>query len=555
MGCGNSYTEAAKKNGGDKSSNSIPQSIPVLDPAPYAAPHTTSEQHLPPKDYELPWYAKVLTTKRPTLSSGRPTGRRASRMFGDIRKARNADREVPWYARVLTSNQHIYSMSDIEDLLLSGGDMNVPDKLGRTPVFYAMTAAQVQQLVAYRADCAGGDYSGDSPLTLLAKTGTRDVQIARALIDGRAEVDAPNPDGSPALVCAAENSHWEIVHAIVTAPEVDPDTVDSNGATALIWAAFEGNDASITTLLQYKAQINHPALPGCTALHVAASENNSSTAELLLDNGATISAVDDSLMTPLMRAVEFGSIDAVEMLLRRRCEVNFMSAKGKCALSEAITAQQHEIAEVLCEARADAAVVNDCGFSLLTRAALHGDLKLIDTLLQAKADPLMRSPSGWTALLSAAAGGTLPLVCRLLEFVDLGQPTPSSHCMEPQCFKPDDMALALIWAARGGHNSVVRHLVGHKAALELKDQYGRTALLWAACYGNMKVCETLLRHGASYEVEDLACMSPLAWTVENGKHSDETEARAWFTSAIEGSTRKVVERRHPAGAEIEVDSR
>jgi ankyrin repeat protein len=57
--------------------------------------------------------------------------------------------------------------------------------------------------------------------------------------------------------------------------------------------------------------------------------------------------------------------------------------------------------------------------------------------------------------------------------------------------KDKDGWTALIWAAQGGYEAMVRLLLDKRADVEAKDQYGWTALLWAAQEGHEAVVRLL----------------------------------------------------------------
>src|SRR6202034_4113065 len=57
----------------------------------------------------------------------------------------------------------------------------------------------------------------------------------------------------------------------------------------------------------------------------------------------------------------------------------------------------------------------------------------------------------------------------------------------------------LSWAARNGHEAVVKLLLEKGAELETKDNNGRTLLLWAARNGHEAVVKLLLEKGAELE--------------------------------------------------------
>lgn len=61
---------------------------------------------------------------------------------------------------------------------------------------------------------------------------------------------------------------------------------------------------------------------------------------------------------------------------------------------------------------------------------------------------------------------------------------------------------ALMWAASGGHEDIVKVLLEHKARVNTRDQYGKTALTIAAFNGQTGIVGMLLDKGADIEAKE-----------------------------------------------------
>jgi ankyrin repeat domain-containing protein 50 len=79
-----------------------------------------------------------------------------------------------------------------------------------------------------------------------------------------------------------------------------------------------------------------------------------------------------------------------------------------------------------------------------------------------------------------------------------------------------DSRTPLSWAARYGHEAVVKLLLEKGTELETKDNYGRTPLSWAAVNGHEAVLKLLLEKGAELETKDNYGRTPLSWAAVNG---------------------------------------
>ena len=72
------------------------------------------------------------------------------------------------------------------------------------------------------------------------------------------------------------------------------------------------------------------------------------------------------------------------------------------------------------------------------------------------------------------------------------------------------------FAARNGHEAVVKLLLEKGAELETKNTDGRTPLSYAARNGHEAVVELLLEKGAELETKDKDGETPLSYAARNG---------------------------------------
>lgn len=156
-----------------------------------------------------------------------------------------------------------------------------------------------------------------------------------------------------------------------------PDTVDTGGCPALVWAGEKGKVDLVDALLDAGASPDAADDEGKTPLILAAMENKAANAERLLAAGADVTAKDEDGDTALGRAAGAKCMPLVETLLARMAPFGL-------AVSN--------VSGNYCKAP-----------------------KLLDRLLEAGADPNVVGPAGWTALHSAASQFDLKIVRRLVE--------------------------------------------------------------------------------------------------------------------------------------------
>ena len=209
-----------------------------------------------------------------------------------------------------------------------------------------------------------------------------DRKAVQQLLQNRVDVDAAQPDGSTALMLAADRNDLEVADLLIRA-SANVNAANEYGATALSVAAASGNTALVTRLLGADADPNRALVSG---------------------------------ETPLMAAVDKGHIDVVRALVEHGANVNATESRGgQTALMWAVAGKQPEIVKLLVERGADARARSDGDFTPLLFAAQQGDLESGRTLLQAGADVNdARKTDRLTALMVAAASGHTELSVLLM---------------------------------------------------------------------------------------------------------------------------------------------
>lgn len=110
---------------------------------------------------------------------------------------------------------------------------------------------------------------------------------------------------------------------------------DSNGFTALHFAARCGLDELCSILILNNANVNCANKQGQTPLHLAASNNKTAVMQILLNSGADINAMDYAGNTPLHLASHLGNIGAAKILISFNPNFHIYNGSEKTALDVA----------------------------------------------------------------------------------------------------------------------------------------------------------------------------------------------------------------------------
>jgi len=243
--------------------------------------------------------------------------------------------------------------------------------------------------------------TGGLSLAEAAKLGDRGA--VRSLLAGRGKADVPGPNGTAALIWAAERNDAEMADLFLAAG-VDVKGTNELGATALYAAAANADPAMTARLLTAGADANARLLSGEAPLMEAARRGNIATLRALLAGGANPNAQEvNGGQNALMWAASERHPAVTEALVQRGADVHTRSKAGFTALMFA--AQQGDVASARILLAAGAKpndVVPRNGLTPLIVASAMGSPEVAEVLLDNGADPNAVDATGFTSLHHAA---------------------------------------------------------------------------------------------------------------------------------------------------------
>ncbi|WVQ72310.1 palmitoyltransferase AKR1 [Cryptococcus sp. DSM 104548] len=184
-------------------------------------------------------------------------------------------------------------------------------------------------------DVSGHDSQDVTPLHWAAINAH--IATCRFLLDSGADVDAIGGElRATPMQWAARNGHLYVVHLLLSRG-ADPnildsqgfntlhlithssavmpllymlhqpvaiDEKDSDGHTALMWAAYQGDALSVDLLIRHGASVNTTDNSGMTPLHWAAVKGNKVSIKHLVESGSSLDAKEENGKTPRDMAEE-----------------------------------------------------------------------------------------------------------------------------------------------------------------------------------------------------------------------------------------------------------
>ncbi|KAG8986537.1 hypothetical protein FRB90_003936 [Tulasnella sp. 427] len=213
-----------------------------------------------------------------------------------------------------------------------------------------------------------------SSITIQNAALQKQLHVVRSLLNADPNLlNSVDSDGRTALHWAASSGSTDIVRELLGYSGVEVNKKDSSGWTPLMIAASAGDGESVRELLGSGALVNETNDKGLTALHYAASKGRVEIGRTLLERGADVNAKDKANQHPLHRAATTGSTGFISLLInpppnpnadpskKIKTRLNTQDRIGNTPLHLAMESAHAEAAVLLIEAGADRDRLNSDG--------------------------------------------------------------------------------------------------------------------------------------------------------------------------------------------------
>ena len=384
-------------------------------------------------------------------------------------------------------------------LLASGADPQLPDRTGENSVFLAARSgsAEIMKLLLEN----GADPESREPnfnqTPLMVAVRAEAPEVVELLLDTNVDINAQTVAGEvPRMRLPSENAGSKGVGINRGGiPERGERGPVGGAKTALLYATRQGDLALTRKLVEAGADLEQADANGLTPL-INAILNGSvvslggpptghiATARYLITQGANVNASDWYGETPLWAAVTLrnlnvngatrdnkvdraAALDLIKDLITAGADVN--------ARTKESPPQQRFITRI-----GDLSWVDFTGQTPFLRAALSGDVTVMKLLVENGADPNLATYEGTTPLMAAA--GINWVVNQTWDEGDeaLLEAVKYAHSLGNDVNARNSMGLTAVHgAANRGSDEIIRYLAANGAALDIKDNEGRTPITWA----------------------------------------------------------------------------
>lgn len=166
-------------------------------------------------------------------------------------------------------------------------------------------------------------------------SGSGHMLMMRLLLDKGADVNAADKDGVSALHLASISGKPDAVELLADAGAKTEarttyynDYSDYSYSHPLHWAALQGRDVEVRSLLAKGAEIECGNAWRRSPLHLATRHSHLTAMKTLIARGADVNSERDGRGTPLCWAVEHGHQEAAKLLLDSGAKMNLSSYQG-----------------------------------------------------------------------------------------------------------------------------------------------------------------------------------------------------------------------------------
>eukprot|EP00439_Symbiodinium_sp_Y106_P048645 s4315_g6.t1 len=201
------------------------------------------------------------------------------------------------------------------------------------------------------------------------------LQVARLLLEAKADKDKAMEHGITSLYIAAQKGQQELARLLLEA-NADKDEATHHGTTPLYIALEAGHLEVASLLLQAKADKDKAMEHGITSLNIAAQKGQQERARLLLEANADKDKARKNGISPLYIAAQQGQQEVACLLLEPNADTDRATHHGTTPLYIAARTGHLEVASLLLEAEADKDTPKDNGCTLCSLQFRLGSWRL-----------------------------------------------------------------------------------------------------------------------------------------------------------------------------------
>lgn len=190
------------------------------------------------------------------------------------------------------------------------------------------------------------DENNQTALFKAAESGN--LVLLRALLEQNLDPEHTDNFGETALMVALRCGNRSVAECLLKIARDPVKIIDNEGATLLHKAAW-GNlpELANVLLLEHNMDIDSKDYAGRTALHVAAYQGNTRFLKYLLEKSANVNAIDNEGKTPIFSGTYDGNLKTIKLLCEYGADLLLKDNTNLTVLEYAISRKEFETAKFL----------------------------------------------------------------------------------------------------------------------------------------------------------------------------------------------------------------
>ena len=190
------------------------------------------------------------------------------------------------------------------------------------------------------------DENNQTALFKAAESGN--LVLLRALLEQNLDPEHTDNFGETALMVALRCGNRSVAECLLKIARDPVKIIDNEGATLLHKAAW-GNlpELANVLLLEHNMDIDSKDYAGRTALHVAAYQGNTRFLKYLLEKSANVNAIDNEGKTPIFSGTYDGNLKTIKLLCEYGADLLLKDNTNLTVLEYAISRKEFETARFL----------------------------------------------------------------------------------------------------------------------------------------------------------------------------------------------------------------
>lgn len=307
-------------------------------------------------------------------------------------------------------------------------------------------------------------------------------------------------NGIPSLVAAAGIAKSLDLVDVLLAASADVNLSCSDGKSALMFAAENGNSEIVERLVSAGANVNatllddaDEQLSGLGAFGLALNRGRINIAKILLRSGARPDF--GKVETLPLVILEHGDLELAKAVEAAGVQLVSGDMRGRAAFVSARN-PDGEVFDYVLKHGGDVSADNDYKYTALTLAVLNNHAELVERYLARGDDPNAEDADRETALSLAIEKNNKCIIKTLRE-----------HGAQVREYPGMSLVLAMLQAARDGALGTILNLRDVGISLNVVDEEGNTPLMLATRAGHLGVVRSLYHLGADIDHRNHAGLS------------------------------------------------